>query len=337
MRELGVEGRVSHLYLGSLVESGNELVRMLLEGLDVTPGAVLHIKLHTTTGAITHDSRLGEGKELRTVDIRRAAVDVSDDSTDVVLLVGTFVPVLQLDDEHTSAGGLSAHHTVARHVRITLNLRYVLDAGLHLFHRLHGLREAASGRRGDIDKHSTHVLVGDETCLRVVHQHGQQSDGSHHTYPNEPLATEEPHHAALVAQHEPVERSLESMVETTGEAEFLSRGKIHMGCHEQGAQCRTGRQGINSRETDGHRHRKAELHVERTRCSTHERSGDEHGHEDERRGDDGGSNTVHRTVCCLVRRADAVVKLRLYGFDHDDGVIHDSTDNQHQRKECQQV
>ena len=63
----------------------------------------------------------------------------------------------------------------------------------------------------------------------------------------------------------------------------------------------------------------------------------EYGHEYQRSGNDGGSNSVHGACGCLVRRAFAFIEFRLYGFDYDDRIIDYRTDNQNQCEECQQV
>ena len=332
LRELGVERRIGHLHLRTGVEGGNELVRMLLQRLYRASGAVLHVEFHAAAGGVSHDGGLGEGEELGTVDVRRPAVYLGDDRRDVVLVVGTLAPVLQLDDEHTAARRLTAHHAVARHVGVAFNLRNVLDAGLHLLHRLDGLVQAASRRGGDVDKDGTHVLVGHKSRLGAAHQYNEQSYSSCYPHTDEPLATEEPLHASLVFIDQLIEGSLEGMMETGREAQFLAGLLVHVGRHYQCTQGGTGGQGIEGRQSHGHGHSQTELHVERAARAAHERRRDEHRHEHERGGDDGRRDAVHSTGRSPVRRTHSLVELCLHRLHDHDGIVHHRANDQYQGK-----
>ena len=186
---------------------------MAFQCRDVASGTILDIDFHTASCAISHDGGLGKGEKFGTVYVGGTAVYLLDDGGDVVFVLLPFVPIFQLDDEHTAAGCLSSQHAVARHVGVTLYLWDVLDAGFHFRHSLNGLRQTAARRRGHVDENGTHVFIGHQSGFGVFHQHRKQGDGSDDSRAYQPLASEEPFHTALITQHEAVERGFECLME----------------------------------------------------------------------------------------------------------------------------
>ena len=83
---------------------------------------------------------------------------------------------------------------------------------------------------------------------------------------------------------------------------------VDVGFQEQGTERRRERKGVDGRDTDGHGHRDTELGVEDARRSAHHGHGNEDGHEDQRRGDDGrcdarhGVDGGHGRKTCIPRR-----------------------------------
>ena len=105
-----------------------------------------------------------------------------------------------------------------------------------------------------------------------------------------------------------------------------------MGCHDEGTESRTERQGIDGGDTYCHRHGQTELGIERTGGAAHEAHGDEHCHKHQRGGNDGCRDAAHGIDGCLVGRLITFVELGLHCLDHHNGIVHHSTDNQHQGK-----
>ena len=109
------------------------------------------------------------------------------------------------------------------------------------------------------------------------------------------------------------------------------------GFHQQRTQCRTERQGTESRNGHGHGHSQTELPVIGTAETAHESRWDEHTHEDNGGGDNGCRNVVHRLVGGLLGSCRRVFQFLLHRLHHDDGIIDHSTDDQHQCEESDEV
>ena len=199
LRELRVERSIGHLDFGPLVQGGNEVRGVFLQRVDVTSGTVLHVKLKTAAHTVTHDGRLGEDEELGGLDVGRAAVYLVDDGVDVVFASSTFLPRLQLDDEHTARRSLSAHHAVTAHVGVTVYLRDVLDALFHFGHGFDGLRKTTARRGRDVHEDTAHVFVGHQSGLGGLHQDYQQGDAGNQCRSYYPFAPEEPFHSTFIA------------------------------------------------------------------------------------------------------------------------------------------
>lgn len=84
-------------------------------------------------------------------------------------------------------------------------------------------------------------------------------------------------------------------------------------------------------------HRQSKLGVERAGRASDEAYGDEDGHEDERRGDEGRGDAVHGVERGAVGRTVPFVELGLHGLDDHDGVVDHRTDDQYQGEERQHV
>ena len=106
---------------------------------------------------------------------------------------------------------------------------------------------------------------------------------------------------------------------------------------EDGTECRRQRQGIKCRDKDADSHRHTELTIERSRCSTDERHGDEHRSHHQSNGDDSTGDLIHRIDGSREGALVALIQLGMYGLNYHDGIIDHDGDGQQQCREHQQV
>ena len=217
------------------------------------------------------------------------------------------------------------------------HLRDLFHALLDALHHLVRRAQRTAGGGADVDKHHALVFVGHEAGLRRIHQHHQQGDTCHEESARQPTVLDEEEHDALVTVYHHVERRVERFAEAGGEVLLLRAVLVDVRFQQQraegGAQC----QGVHGGDAYRYGHRQSELRVERPRCTGHERYGDEHRHEYQRRGDDGVRNAFHGVDARHVGRFVAHVEPCLHGLDHHDGVVHHRTDDQYQREQRDQV
>ena len=121
---------------------------------------------------------------------------------------------------------------------------------------------------------------------------------------------------------------------------FLRLIGFLLGPHHQRTECRTEHQRADARQTHRRRDGDAELGEERTGSAAHECHRDKHRHKHERTRDNRYRHFAHRFARSLngflLGRTLHLpaLDLRHYGLHDDDSVIDDSTDGQHQSKEC---
>ena len=89
------------------------------------------------------------------------------------------------------------------------------------------------------------------------------------------------------------ESGIKSIVETVGESGFSVLGLISTRAQDERTECRTQRHGIEQRDGNRYRHGQTKLCVERTGRTTHETHWNKDGHEDDRRGHQGGREPTH--------------------------------------------
>ena len=105
---------------------------------------------------------------------------------------------------------------------------------------------------------------------------------------------------------------------------------------QQGRQRRTERQRIEGRNQRRNRDRQGELPEELARDAADERAGHEHRAEDQPHGDHRPRDLRHGLDRGLAR-ARPSLDIVLHGLDHDDGVVDDDADGQHQAEEREVV
>ena len=147
LREFGTERRVCHLYLRPLVKLCQEIVGYLTQGINALAAAVLYVKLKTVTCTVARYHRRREHEYGCVLDVCSAAVDFVAYGINTAFVALAFVPVLQLDDEHTVRRAAARTHAEAGYFVEVLYLRYVFQLFLHLSHNLGCFGEGASCRR----------------------------------------------------------------------------------------------------------------------------------------------------------------------------------------------
>ena len=225
--------------------------------------------------------------------------------------------------------------TVACHEGVDAELWHVLDALLHFFHNLEGLLQIGAGRSLNVDENGSHILAGYKSGLRGLHQQRKTCDGNNDHGHRQPAVAEEHFHGSFVFSDQPLEGCIEGHVETAGERKLVT--VLSMGCHDEGTEGRTQRQCVDARNGHGNGHRQSELRIEFTRHTTQETDGNEYGHKHQGGGDQCRGNAMHGAYRCLIRVLFSVIELRLNSFHHDDGIINDCSDDEHEGKEREHV
>ena len=197
--------------------------------------------------------------------------------------------------------------------------------------------ERSTRCRGDVHHDRTLVFVGHQTRLGAVHQQDECGECQAERRPHQPFVLDEEQHAVLVFVDQGAESRVECLAEAGREVVAHLAVFVEVGFQDEGAQCGRERQGVQRRDAHGHGHRDTELRVEDTRRTAHHRHGDEHGHEDQRRSDDGRGDTRHGVDGRHIGGLISHVETRLDSLHYDDGVVYDRTDRKDEREERQQV
>ena len=253
----------------------------------------------------------------------------------VLSLALALAPVLQADDERTVGRTLSRDEAVTGNLGVVLDFGNLLEDALNLLHRLVRGGQAAARCHAHVHHHGALVFLRHKARLGGLHEVNQQDAGHDHRAPCQPAVVDERHHAFLIFGQQGGIRRIISVAHDGVDVvlAFVAAGRPH----PHGTQGRAERQGVQAGDTHGHGHRDPELRVEDTGGAAHEGHGDEHGHEHERTGDYGHRHVREGILRGQVGRLVAGIELRLHGLDHDDGVIHHRTDDQHEGEQRQDV
>ena len=141
---------------------------------------VLHMQLKTIDTSEARQHILCVHLNLRIGNVGRPAVYLLHNALIIIALASTLVPFLQFQREVTIRRGLLKAVRVARNERVDAQLRQVLDTCLHLLEDAVGLLQTATWRRLHINKHSTHILVGHQSCTSGFHHPTQGHKGENH-------------------------------------------------------------------------------------------------------------------------------------------------------------
>ena len=342
--EVAGVGSHGHLDLGPLAQHLQELLRLLQEEALVAVGAVLQVEVHIGAEAVAGNHTGLEAEDLCLGDfLHELAHEHELLDAGGVLQAAALAPVLQAQDEHTVGGTLTAHHAVAGGAGEGLDVRVVLDDFLHAVEHALGVGQVAARRTGDVHHEHTLVLLGHQALGQGGHEEDQQHHGDDQAQRAHPAVVDDAAQVArIVARRAAVNLVIDlagALVQAEEEAAdgVLGHAVALGGAHQHGAQSGADHEGRDAGDTHGHGQRDTELGVEHTAGAAHHRHGDEHGHEDERTGDDGHGHVRHGVLGGLVGRGVARIELCLNSLHHHDGVVHHRTDGQHEGEERQQV
>ena len=107
--------------------------------------------------------------------------------------------------------------------------------------------------------------------------------------------------------------------------------------HDERTEGRREGHGIEKRDGNGNSHRQTELCIEGACDAADEADGHEDSHEDKCSGDESCSDAVHGIHRSFVGRLIALVEFGLHRLNDNNGIVHNSSDDEHQGKECQHV
>ena len=165
-------------------------------------------------------------------------INLLNHSIDIVLFLGSLLPVVKTDHEVTCRGTLAEHHTITGSSRICLDLRDVSDARINLSHHLLGLCDIGSRRSSYVHIDRTHILLRYETGLGCVHKIYKSAAGNDKHNQCQPFALEHKQHDMLIFIHELSESCIKSIVESCREAHLLTFFRFLVRSHDQ---CTEGR------------------------------------------------------------------------------------------------
>ena len=131
---------------------------------------------------------------------------------------------------------------------------------------------------------------------------------------------------------EKLEKPAEEKIKNAGEAIFLGVVRLEEERGQGGAE----RKRVERRDHRGNRDGQRELFVELAGRAHDEGSGHEHGAEHESDGHDGAADFFHGAACGVVRLI-SQRDIALDVFDHNDGVVYDDADGEHEAEERQSV
>ena len=152
-------------------------------------------------------------------------------------------------------------------------------------------------RQHDAQSHKSQIFRWNHTRAGGFHEECKEDDRQHHQGRSQPSAADEEEGPQAVFAHDATIRHIVSLAHPSAQSLIISSWT-----HNNGAECRTESQGIDSRQAYSHGHRDSELGIELARYSTRESHRDEHNHEHQRAGEDGSGNALHSIVCGKIRR-----------------------------------
>ena len=97
LREVRVERRISHCNFRTLVQGCQEILSHLEEFVDVASHLVLHVHFETVGHAITGNHRWRHRDDAHILQVGCTSHNLTDNRIDLILVVRTNRPVLQLD------------------------------------------------------------------------------------------------------------------------------------------------------------------------------------------------------------------------------------------------
>ena len=266
----------------TFVQCRNELFGMRIERTDVATFLILHVDFKTIGHTITHNHRWRKDEYLRILDISSPRHHLTHNGILAVLITFAFIPIFETHDERTTRTALSAtHHIITSDGGIQVYLRNSTDTLLNLLHDAFGFRKRTTWCCGNRNKQRSRILIRNQSGFGGLDQYSQQDTIHSECYTYQPFAAEEELHTHFILVDQTAESCIKSYVETRRETYLFTFFCLHVGCHDESTECRTGSQGVQCRYTHSYSHRQTELRIKGTRSSTHKTNRNKHSHEDQ--------------------------------------------------------
>ena len=247
----------------------------------------------------------------------------------------TLVPVLQTYNHRGIVRASTRVHAVAARHGEALQFGNLLYFLLHLLHHLACLLQCGSFRSTNFNQEHALVLLRNEARGQTLHEEDKQGSSSSQQSPRQDGALDELLHALAILIIYSIVADVVGFLCIVCQALAFLFAFRHT--HHDGAEGRAKRQGRDTRQAYGRGNRHTELSEEGARRARHEHHGNEHCHEDQRTRHDGHRHFVHGLTCGFACIADSVLHLCHDSFHHHDGIVHNSTDGQHEGEERQDV
>ena len=214
LRIAHVERRICHRNFRTLVQCSQILLGSGKEFVDITAHLILHMEFQRITHTVTRNHTRRNSEDTGILDIGRTTVHLTDDCLHIILIIRTFVPRLQFQNQHTERASLSCQQSVAGHFLHVLNLRNIHQTLFDAFHHFVGRSQRTTGRRTYIDEYHTLVFVRHQTGLCCVHQEYKQHYRANEQRPCQPSAFDKDQYHILVFLYQNIESRVECFTET---------------------------------------------------------------------------------------------------------------------------
>ena len=243
---------------------------MAVELAEVAPHLVLYIQVEGVTHTVARNHPRSHCKDTRVLHIGCNGINLIDDRLYLFFVFGSFIPVLQTDNEHTGRITLTGNQPITGGAGEVFQSRKRFQTLAKLIHNLVRRGQRATRRSGYIDQYHALVFVGYKPGLSIVHQEHQQNHRSNQQAPCEPTTLDEEQYTVLVFVYHRREGGIECLTETGSKVILFCTVFVDIRFQQQGTESRTQRQGIDGRDTYRNGHCQTELGVEGTGCTTHE-------------------------------------------------------------------
>ncbi len=343
LRGVDADRRIHTAQLGQRVGVGGELSRQAGEPRHVVHPPVLEIQLETRGRTEADDLGEVEREAARLLQLEEIPVDGAEHRGELLPRSGPLVPRLQHDE----------HDRRVRLVRIldkveaderddVVDRRLLQEKPFDLLHD--GFGALPRGIVGELDEHAEVplVLARNEAARDGPHE-DQQQDHRHpeggeeragpvdHATSGAKVALGHRAEPAIEATEEPVEGSRHDA------ARRRARRSLRYRTQQDGAQRRGQGERDDARQDHRNRDGDGELLVHESRDASQERDRDEHGAQHQDDGDQRPTHLAHRLVSGDGGRDPLLGHDALDVFDHDDCVVHDDADREHQTEQREQV
>ena len=192
LRIVHLVGRIDFFYLWPRFQCLHEVVGHALELGDGATAIVLNIQFHAVAIAIAKDSGEQEHEHRTTLYLMSGSLYTVVDAENVVTVLLAVVPMLQAPHHQSGVRTIATQNVPTRHGTGCQHVGIILQKFRHLLHRLLGVCQRRTSRRGDIDKDNAGVLVRNQTSRCGIEHPAHQNDADSRQGSHQPATAREP-------------------------------------------------------------------------------------------------------------------------------------------------